>query len=335
MKQIVLASLLLSISCNGPGDCTVDSLASDAAYRLRHGVSILHHLAAPDPPSCDLHLGFNDGSAIWRKKGETAVTLDFQPEKAILQDIRDLGYLMQADCGTGVERSSLRALLDSQLQCTGRNFRRLRSPDGDDWYGGNPDASNEFGSGSFNYAVIEQFYSDKKAQSRGETNGLECYAATAMHMYKSLGLVRPDLARKAIELRYTTMHGPNSGNGVIPAAYYRHLRGYYDSPYTAETAFAIANILRQTDWAKLTGSHGRPLELEALASQELSVKLRTGVVFATFNARAGFAGHAFLITKIHGAELRADESYAWQPAKKIPFIENGYSVLYTLRQAGR
>lgn len=328
-----LLTLLCFSACSHV--CTVDSIATDVAYRLRHGASVLQHIAAPEPPQCDLRLQFEDGSALTRKQGERTVTLDFHPGSAILEDTRDLAYLMQADCVTGVERSSLRALLGSQLKCLGWNFRKLRSPAGDDWYGGNPKALNDFGSASFNYAVIEQFYSDRRAQSRGETNGLECYAATAMHMYKALGLVRPDLDRKGIELRYTTMHGPNPGNGVIPGAYYRHLRGYYDSPYTAQTAADIANILRQSDWAKLTGSRALPLEVRAVKAQDLSVKLKSSVVFATFNARAGFAGHAFLITELAGETLRADESYAWQPAKRIPFVKDGYALLYTLEPAGR
>jgi len=44
----------------------------------------------------------------------------------------------------------------------------------------------------------------------------------------------------------------------------------------------------------------------------------------------GFAGHAYLITFLEGDEVRADESFAWQPAKRVKWLSGGYSSMMTL-----
>lgn len=292
-------------------------------------------MAAQSAPACDLERKFPDGSFIRRRQGSGKIELNFVGRGAELSDTADLRYLLTNGCRTSYAPGSLQDLLNSHLECTGAGFRRTKGPSGEDWFGGSPHAANSYGSASFNYAIIEQFYSDRKSQARGETNGLECYAATAFNLYKSLGLIRPDLDRKETELRYTTMHGQNRG-ALIGARHFRALRGYYDSPFTAALTLELGRALQNSDWAKLTGSDSIQFHLEHLREADLRNELQKGrTVFAAFNPAAGFAGHAFLLTgyeKNGSAELlRADESYAWQPAKRIPFVKDGYALLYALR----
>jgi hypothetical protein len=170
--------------------------------------------------------------------------------------------------------------------------------------------------------------------SEGKIPGLECAAATAMHLYKSLGLVRPDMTRLELEETYTKLHRKVSQrNGVIPARYNNALRGMDGFPINSQTYADWANILKESDWAKLTGAYRiQKYKFKLIKSNVLLKKVndKYTTVLATLNKKGGFSGHIYLITDVGKEELRVDESFEWQPAKKVKLINDGYSSLLVL-----
>ena len=59
------------------------------------------------------------------------------------------------------------------------------------------------------------------------------------------------------------------------------------------------------------------------------------VVLATLNKKGGFSGHIYLITNVGKDELRVDESFEWQPAKKVNWIKMVYSSFLVLEGTER
>jgi|JI10StandDraft_1071094.scaffolds.fasta_scaffold207100_2 hypothetical protein len=263
--------------------------------------------------------------------------------------------------------NSLEDLLSVALEGLGNKFKKIKAPSGEDWFGGNPNAQNLYNSGNFNYTVIEQLHSDDEVKeivskwkkhpewklepdggkshidakylsyfnfSEGKIPGLECAAATAMHLYKSLGLVRPDMTRLELEETYTKLHRKVSQrNGVIPARYNNALRGMDGFPINSQTYADWANILKESDWAKLTGAYRiQKYKFKLIKSNVLLKKVndKYTTVLATLNKKGGFSGHIYLITDVGKEELRVDESFEWQPAKKVKLINDGYSSLLVL-----
>jgi hypothetical protein len=160
-----------------------------------------------------------------------------------------------------------------------------------------------------------------------------------MHYYKSLGLVRPDMIRLELEESYTKLHRRVSQrNGVIPAKYNNALRGMDGFPINSQLYADWANILKESDWAKLTGAYRiQKYESKFISSNKLFAKVNKEkqVVLATLNKKGGFPGHIYLITDVGKEELRVDESFEWQPAKKVKWIKDGYSSLLVLEGTKR
>jgi len=305
--------------------------------------------------------------------------LHFSKDKSetILQGNNDLLYLLSsAGLMNGktsfldlAKINSLEDLLSVALEGLGSNFKKIKSPSGEDWFGGNPNAQNLYGSGSFNYTVIEQLHSDDEVKeivskwekhpewklepdggkshidakylryfnfSEGKIPGLECAAATAMHLYKSLGLVRPDMTRIELEETYTKLHNKKSnGQSVIPAKYNNALLGMKGFSISSQMYTDWANILKESDWAKLTGANRiQKYESKFISSRELyaNVNDEKKVVLATLNKKGGFSGHIYLITDVGKEELRVDESFEWQPAKKVSWVNDGYSTLFVFER---
>ena len=97
-------------------------------------------------------------------------------------------------------------------------------------FGGNPYATNKKGSGKFNYLGFLQ---------AKHAFGLECYAASVVNIFKSLGIIEPNMGRKEFELTYTNLHlasdAPESFKKLVKKSGYRieeyfndSLRGMYD-----------------------------------------------------------------------------------------------------------
>ena len=263
--------------------------------------------------------------------------------------------------------NSLEDLLSVALIALGNKLKKIKAPSGKDWFGGNPNAQNLYNSSSFNYAVIEQLHSDDEVKeivskwkkhpewklepdggkshidakylsyfnfSEGKIPGLECAAATAMHLYKSLGLVRPDMNRMQLEETYMELHRKKlKGKGIIPAKYNNALRGMEGFSISSQTYADWANILKESDWAKLTGAYRiHKYKFKLIKSNMLLKKINdeNRTVLATLNKKGGFSGHIYLITDVGKEELRVDESFEWQPAKKVNWVKDGYSSLLVL-----
>jgi hypothetical protein len=122
--------------------------------------------------NCNLKLVFKNGiSYISRKSDDSKIYLHFSKDKAetILESNIDLLYLFGSaglvnDKITSLDLAkvnSLEDLLSVALIALGNKFKKIKSPNEDDWFGGNPNAENLFNSGSFNYSAIEQLHSDQ------------------------------------------------------------------------------------------------------------------------------------------------------------------------------
>jgi hypothetical protein len=108
--------------------------------------------------------------------------------------------------------------------------------------GGNPDAKNIAGEGKFNYKPDEQPY---------KTFGIECKSGTILSIYKSLGLLPPDMTRVEVEHQLTHLDTePDVPKGykdltksstivvtekVFDQKYNRDMRGFLRYPDIYET----------------------------------------------------------------------------------------------------
>lgn len=135
---------------------------------------------------------------------------------------------------------------------------------------GGGEAASERGGRAFRYSTFTQvLVSDNPAQ-----RGLECLGSAAFHLWMSMGLIPPDLTREELERRYTEIHDGPAPVGVhLAAEFTRSLRGgparnpgerRLDAAATVE----FANRLRETDWAKLTGSAVGRYSVRALRSTD-------------------------------------------------------------------
>ncbi|MBL8020479.1 MAG: hypothetical protein JNM27_12490 [Leptospirales bacterium] len=364
---VVSLTLLTLPGCQGKCPDTLNSGSWNplVAYSA---TPILRELKDPES-LCRLQVDFPDGTSIHREPKSREAILKFKTGPSSVL-VSDLLYLIEASSRQSLrahlsESGSLQEFLDQSLRAQSLGFRNTFAPNGDDWFGGNVAASNGYASGSFNYRVVEQLHSDQKAQKAmkewrahpewhvlpnalsmidpevrpqfdarfGVVRGLECHAATAMHLFKALGLVRPDMDRPALEHAYTQLHSGQIRRGVLPSGYNRTLQGYYDSAISASMIADMANILSHSSWAVITGANHKPYRVQSVTTlagvQKLTEEKQT--IYAWLSPRGGFAGHSYLITSAKGKDLRVDESFAWQPAKRVIWVDGGYSSLIYLK----
>ncbi|MBL9039411.1 MAG: hypothetical protein JNG84_12910 [Archangium sp.] len=185
-------------------------------------------------------------------------------------------------------------------------------------------AANARGGRAFSYATIQQVLVSPDPSQRG----LECLASASFHLFKSMGLVPPELTRAELERRYTSIHGVRSPSPHrLGPEFDKTLRGIPSSNPSdvrldaAQTA-AFANALRTDDWAKLTGAAQGPYRVRELPTVEALV--------AHFQAggagvRTSWAdnGHYFVLSGAQygasGVTVNVDDSLRWKaPIKRTP-----------------
>lgn len=179
-----------------------------------------------------------DGGLTLSSHGAPTLRLDNRHE--------DLARLLEGAHGyEGLEATTIDALLRDAVH----RFYVSASFDG----GGA--ALNERGGQAFTFATIQQVLVSSDPTQRG----LECLASAAVHLWKSMGLVPPELTREEFEHRFTSIHGDRGGAARLGPEFNRTLRGgRSEVRLDAAATAAFANTLRGDDWAKLTGaSQGR------------------------------------------------------------------------------
>jgi len=167
-------------------------------------------------------------------------------------------------------------------------------------------ARNTRGGNTFDYATMQQvLVSEDPSQV-----GLECLAAADFHLYKSMGLIPPELSRTEVEHRYTSIHGDSQpGAPRLPHELNKSLRGIPGGKaFTPREAVAFANALRADDWAKLTGADRGTYSLKSLPT--------IGAVANHFErggaaVHTGWAngGHHFVLSMVaaKGDDIRVNE----------------------------
>lgn len=117
--------------------------------------------------------------------------------------------------------------------------------------------------------------------------GLECEASTALYELKTLGVIAPDVTREEFELRYTHLYDGISlpeqleqdrdySAIKLPTTDNHKLR--YGGHGAADPANRSrwANLLRDTDWAKLTGASMYDYSVDAVTIKEAREHLAAG-----------------------------------------------------------
>ena len=173
-------------------------------------------------------------------------------------------------------------------------------------FGGNPYATNKKGSGKFNYLGFLQ---------AKHAFGLECYAASVVNIFKSLGIIEPNMGRKEFELTYTNLHlasdAPESFKKLVKKSGYRieeyfndSLRGMYDlgigqeqlSPENfAEIAKKISNV---SNYANYTGMRGKNFVAISIKKEEIETYLLAGYIVRIYTDKEGHYTVATSIKKI-------------------------------------
>jgi hypothetical protein len=261
----------------------------------------------------------NDGSLIKNREDGGISIIDKNGKETKLQGHSDFQRLLD---GAGKAKDENGQLFDSYGYVDhakgtddflGKNVSAYYStmqrdiPRGDGYSGieggGNQNAKNIRGGGRFNYQRHGQtllgappdtkYYGyayNKNGQLVFSPRGLECEGATAFHVFKSLGLVPPDLSRDELAELYThiyskgTMMGEgreieNQVAGAIPSMYNNALRGRAGNPRLGpEQIVDLANnYLRNSDWAKLTGMNNTEFSY-SYNSSTISSKLNEGFI---------------------------------------------------------
>ncbi|KAB2932593.1 MAG: hypothetical protein F9K24_09440 [Leptonema illini] len=233
----------------------------------------------------EVYIRLPDGSSVERVGGREQIVLRGSDGKVImkLSGNADLQHLIENSGGTS-QINETKGTMNLVENAVSTYYSRFKGQ------GGQAEARNEYDSGSFNYARINQVLTDYDAidtiaeahlrygdsfrehlpldlqdraiiNSKGEADlrGLECAASSTVHYLKSLGIIRPDMSRAEVERAYTNMHSnpgkdPNLDRpNTISSEFDSNLR-FKKPGVNKETAAAWANTLRDNDWAKLTGA---------------------------------------------------------------------------------
>lgn len=234
---------------------------------------------------------FKNGSYIKRDKSLNKLKFHFSDGKFfLLDDDQDFRHLLEKsnehniDCPQKWcfnEGDGLSVFLDKNLKNYYSYYKKIYMS------GGNPRAKNSYGSGQFNYQLINQTQSEgyaieaeriwkeqgkkdvndlpHKAQKHwagGSVRGMECQGSALTHQMKSLGIIRPDLNREEFEERHTNLHptgDKKQGNTKIPTKYNSGLR-FRKPVFTQDEILEIAGILKNSDWGKLTGTYEKKID---------------------------------------------------------------------------
>jgi hypothetical protein len=203
-------------------------------------------------------------------------------------------------------------------------------------FDGGATAANERGGLSFSYATIQQvLVSDDPSQ-----RGIECLASASVHLWKSMGLVPPELDRREFEDRYTSIHG-GRGGVRLGREFDKSLRGIpsrnpADRRLDAAATAEFANRLRHDDWAKLTGAARGRYVVRALADTDALVRHfeRGG---AGVRTSWDDNGHYFVLTGArveHGRLLlNVDDSLRRAPVRSVvEYSPSAHTRFWTLER---
>lgn len=187
-------------------------------------------------------------------------------------------------------------------------------------FDGGATATNERNGDAFSYATIQQVLASDDPSQRG----IECLASAAVHLWKSMGLIPPELDRREFEDRYTSIHGGRGGLR-LGREFDKSLRGFpssnpADRRVDATATAEFANHLRADDWAKLTGAARGRYFVRALADTDALLEhfARGG---AGVRTSWDDNGHYFVISGArveHGQLLlNVDDSLRRAPVKSV------------------
>lgn len=170
-------------------------------------------------------------------------------------------------------------------------------------FGGNPLASNKKASGTFNYLGFLQ---------AKHAFGLECHSASAVNIFKSLGVIRPDLTRLNFELTYTNLHltsdAPEDFKALVKKSEYRIPSHFNDSlrgmvnlgkgqkKLTKDDFADIAKSISEvSDYSIKTGMRGKDFIALDIKSNEIGNYLKKGYVVRVFTNKEG---HYVVVTAL-------------------------------------
>ncbi|HRG77394.1 MAG TPA: hypothetical protein PLX69_22735, partial [Leptospiraceae bacterium] len=310
----------------------------------------LDKIISKDINDSDLRLTFSDGSSMERKANQENVILKHKANGSgvILRSTEDINYLVEKgrekNGSSGInDAKSLKDFLNKNLKALGTNFTYDKN-------GGNKNATNEFGEGKFGYQTMNQVLSQHETDRQiwkdtnnknklspeaqkywtvnnkdgsGDVVGMECQGTSLMHVFKSLGLIRPDLNRQQVEEVYTNIHGNNKGKeGVISNEFDNPLR-FRKPLVNTDGVLKMAQTLQGSDWAKITGMHDKPLEIKPIdgkfSSQTKEIKntIDSGYVVKARNQfvvnGTNWGGHGIVIKDITSDNnIMFDDPYGMQ-----------------------
>lgn len=291
-------------------------------------------------------------------------------EEILLKDIADFKRLLAGAGNDGDGGTTLidnASDVDELLEKAVSGYYENKIPPEGNKRGGLKTASNKRGSGSFNYDIIQQTLSDKNAnelkdwldepgnypskmpkglpehlkalynegridKKTGFLKGIECAASATMLMYKSFGLIPPDLNRYEIEKSYT---GIVQNSDIVYTGLEKSVLP--DNKSTSdklrmkvpgvnkETAQSWANdYFKNSDWAKLTGMNKKNFFSDNLSADETKEYLKNnkGPVRATVVA-GQYPNHFVTLTGVRANNDRVEyDETLYQPEKKILLLNN-------------
>ena len=245
-----------------------------------------------------------------------------------------------------------------------QNIRILKP--GFHFAGGTPKATNERGSGKFEFIIMDQaLYKNSISGSLVYRYGLDCEACSAFMVYYSLGLIRPDLSRVEVQKRYSYLGNdkakferdsslmPPMEVGILDEKNSKYARKaglwrYVDRD--AWTGVFLKKIKgtkapkdpkdpkksegpKGTDWAKLTGMWNIAYEMKLIEDQNvatLKAYLNDGWVFRVLNYT--IEPHWYVLVEHVSPKFHTNDSFIEAPLIHIPQGEI-YSIDESLVQS--
>jgi hypothetical protein len=273
---------------------------------------VAHRALAEGLGALSVRVGETD---VIRRNADGSISLD----GLTLNDAHgDLAKILDARPANYGAHTSVEQLLNESVHYYYANLR----------YDGGGAAPNVRGLDRFTYATVQQVLVSPDPSQRG----IECLAAAAVHLYKSMGLVPPGLSREEFEHRYTSIHGDVGATPRLGHEFDKTLRGIpSERRLDASATAAFANQLRHDDWAKLTGAARGPYVVKELKNVDAVVShfAQGGAGVRTTWADGG---HYFVLT---GARREAgevvvnqDDSLRTSPARRKSPEQEPYATPY-------